>query len=105
MELGMSIIPRIPLFFFTTFVILTADLRSEIPLDSLRSYLQEYCYSCHGPDEQQGEQRFDHLSNDLTDPLTMEAWQGILDQINLGAMPPNQARNQAVLTPPGLWND
>lgn len=91
MELGMSIVPRITLFFFTTFVMLTADLRSEIPLDSLRSYLQEYCYSCHGPDEQQGEQRFDHLSNELTDPLTMEAWQGILDQINLGAMPPKSS--------------
>ncbi|MGC6549390.1 MAG: c-type cytochrome domain-containing protein, partial [Rubripirellula sp.] len=78
----MSILPRITLFLFTTFVILTADLRSESPLNSLKSYLQEYCYSCHGPDEQQGEQRFDHLSNDLTDPLTMEAWQGILDQIN-----------------------
>ncbi|MEE2642238.1 MAG: DUF1592 domain-containing protein [Planctomycetota bacterium] len=58
-------------------------------LDSLRTFLRQHCHSCHGPKKQEGELRFDTLGSDLSDLRTLETWQGILDQLNLGEMPPD----------------
>ena len=34
--------------------------------DDLRAFLQEHCYSCHGPEKQQAELRLDMLPFDLS---------------------------------------
>ena len=60
------------------------------PLDSVRPYLSQYCYGCHGAEEQEGDYRFDTLGADLAELQNLEAWQGILDQLNLGEMPPRE---------------
>ena len=59
-------------------------------LESQRTFLQKYCLECHGADKQKGDYRFDTLGTDLTDLGTLEIWQGILDQLNLGEMPPKK---------------
>jgi hypothetical protein len=51
----------------------------------LPSFLQRYCIDCHGPDKQKGDRAFHELS--LTDA---EALTDILDQLNLGEMPPDK---------------
>jgi len=55
---------------------------------TVRPFLKDNCYACHGPDEQMNDVRFDTLSADLSDQRTLEVWQDILDQLNLGEMPP-----------------
>ena len=60
-------------------------------LDSHRPFLKQYCYECHGAEKQKGDYRFDTLGNELTDLPTLESWQAILDQLNLGEMPPKKA--------------
>ncbi|MBT4013744.1 MAG: DUF1592 domain-containing protein [Planctomycetaceae bacterium] len=59
-------------------------LRAELP----ETFLKQYCYKCHGSDKQQAERRFDTLPTTIGDYRQQEQWQDIVDQINLGEMPP-----------------
>ncbi|MEM7231203.1 MAG: DUF1592 domain-containing protein [Planctomycetota bacterium] len=61
------------------------DLRAK-----LGGFLETHCYDCHGPEKQKGEYRFDTLTGDLGEIETLEIWQNILDQLNLGEMPPKK---------------
>ena len=65
-------------------------------LKGLKPFLQKYCISCHGPEKQKNDRRFDTLATDLTTREVLEAWQEMLDQVNLGEMPPKKK------TQPGL---
>ena len=65
-------------------------LGADSALEAHKPFLKAHCFECHGPDKQKGELRFDTLGNDLSDLHTLEAWQGILDQLNLGEMPPKK---------------
>lgn len=72
------------------FVVLgtNTELPAESPLENLRPFLLQYCDACHGSEKQSGDYRFDTLGTDLADLSNLETWQGVLDQVNLGAMPP-----------------
>ena len=61
---------------------------AESHFDAPRDFLKEYCFDCHGAEKQKGDYRFDTLGTDFSDLSTLETWQGILDQLNLGEMPP-----------------
>jgi hypothetical protein len=63
---------------------------AESALSELKPFLKKHCYDCHGPEKQKGDYRFDTLGTDLTQVDTLETWQNILDQINLGEMPPKK---------------
>ena len=65
-------------------------------LKGLKPFLQKYCISCHGPEKQKNDRRFDTIATDLTNREVLEAWQEMLDQVNLGEMPPKKK------TQPGL---
>jgi hypothetical protein len=60
-------------------------------LTTLKPFLETHCYDCHGAEKQKGDSRFDKLGTDLTKIETIETWQNILDQLNLGEMPPKKA--------------
>jgi hypothetical protein len=59
-------------------------LQAELP----ETFLKQYCYKCHGADKQQAERRFDTLPTTIKDFRQQEQWQDIVDQLNLGEMPP-----------------
>jgi len=61
----------------------------------VRPFLKQYCLGCHGVKKQQGERRFDQLTLDFSKPQNGELLQEILDQLNLGEMPPEDARQPA----------
>ena len=63
--------------------------RSGSLLKHSRPFLKKHCIECHGPEKQEGDYRFDLLKNDHSDLPTV-SWQGILDQLNLGEMPPKK---------------
>ena len=65
---------------------------AESPLEDVRPFLKDYCLECHGSKEQKGDYRFGTLGFNLSDLETIETWQGILDQLNLGEMPPRENR-------------
>lgn len=78
------------------FVILLSSLltfaafAAESPLSELKPFLKKHCFDCHGAEKQKGDHRFDTLGADLTHIETLETWQNILDQLNLGEMPPKK---------------
>jgi hypothetical protein len=56
--------------------------------DLPRQFLSTYCIDCHGPDTQKSDRRFDDLGDAITDLHQLELWQEVVDQLNLGDMPP-----------------
>ena len=57
-------------------------------LEAVKPFLQKHCIRCHGGEVQKAELRFDQLNHELKDIESIEVWQGILDQLNRGEMPP-----------------
>src|SRR5687768_13695854 len=73
---------------------LAAD--TGLPLDAstdgtLRTFFATYCKECHGPEKQKGDRRFDELRLPVQSPDTLIELQDIIDQLNLGEMPPAKA--------------
>ena len=54
----------------------------------LSPFLNQHCVACHGPKEQSADRRFDKLSFDFSNSRNGELLQEVLDQLNLGQMPP-----------------
>lgn len=61
----------------------SADFQTKVA-----PFLKTYCVRCHGENEQNGERRFDELSPGISDSNSLAEYQDILDQLNLGEMPP-----------------
>ncbi len=59
---------------------------------SLQAFLNTYCTKCHGAEKQKGDRRFDRLKLPVTDADSLVLLQDVIDQINLGDMPPRTAR-------------
>ncbi len=54
----------------------------------VKPLLSKYCFKCHGEQIQKGERRFDELVSTIENDDTFVDMQDILDQLNLGQMPP-----------------
>ena len=59
---------------------------------TLKPFLSTYCTGCHGAKQQKGERRFDVLPAAIDGDNTLIDYQDILDQLNLGNMPPEEAK-------------
>lgn len=57
-------------------------------------YLKNYCVACHGPGQQKGDLRLDGLSRDFTQGRAAGVWVEVMDRLNLGEMPPKDAKLQ-----------
>ena len=78
----------------TIVMIITSSLLGAVkgePFDSVKPFLKKYCTECHGAEVQENSKRFDNLKSDLNDLETLQLWQGIVDQLNLGDMPPKDS--------------
>lgn len=60
----------------------------------IRPFLMKYCVSCHGPNRQKAELRLDKLNPDMVNGSDADMWQEVLDLINVGEMPPEEAKTQ-----------
>ena len=77
--------------------LLSADVHAQEALhgnvpESVRGYLKEYCFRCHGPTAQKGDRRLDLLPKRIapgSDQATLV--EEALDAINRGDMPPAKA--------------
>lgn len=55
-------------------------------------FLATYCNDCHGSEKQKGDRRFDTLALPVAKVDTLIDLKDILDQINLGEMPPKKSK-------------
>lgn len=65
------------------------DAQSE---KAIRGFFGAYCQECHGPEKQKGDRRFDQLALPVAHSDTLIDLQDIIDQLNLGEMPPAKAK-------------
>lgn len=56
-----------------------------------RAFLREYCTECHNLEKQKGGLRLDDISFALDSIAGADKWQKILNQLNSGEMPPEEA--------------
>ncbi|MBT7817580.1 MAG: DUF1587 domain-containing protein, partial [Polaribacter sp.] len=52
-------------------------------------FLKQHCYQCHSAEEREADRRFDLLEFPLADENALIEFQDVLDQLNLGEMPPS----------------
>ena len=57
--------------------------------NEVQPVIENYCYKCHGEEKQKGEMRFDNLDWDMVNGFDGEKWNLMLNEINLGEMPPD----------------
>ena len=57
----------------------------------VQPFLKNYCISCHGPKNQKGEIRVDHLTADLSDRKEAQLWARMLEAMEFGEMPSDSA--------------
>ncbi|MDF1851470.1 MAG: DUF1592 domain-containing protein [Verrucomicrobiales bacterium] len=80
---------------FLFFVLATGRVSAE-PLvadrDTYESavvpFFEKHCYRCHGPEKEKGDLRLDTLEIDFANTSALGHWIEVMDNINLGDMPP-----------------
>ena len=60
-----------------------------------RVLLQNHCVKCHGAEKPRGKLRIDTLPFAITSIETAERWKKVLNALNSGAMPPDDAKQPA----------
>ena len=68
----------------------TLDLKKN-----LQPFINSYCIDCHGMNTQEGQVRFDRTEWQIKNNDTAQRWQDVLDQLNVGDMPPREAKQPA----------
>ena len=89
------LLPRLVILLLTLSPLHGATVSADDSLTRIKPFLKQHCFRCHGATKQKGDYRFDTLSTDLGKLETLEIWQGILDQLNLGEMPPRESPQPA----------
>ena len=56
--------------------------------NQIQPIIENYCYKCHGKKKQKGNLRFDTIDWDMINGVDAEKWSMMLNEINLGEMPP-----------------
>ena len=59
---------------------------------TVQPFLATYCNRCHGTKEPKGDRNFKRLRSVISDDNALVDYQDILDQLNLGEMPPTEER-------------
>ena len=70
------------------FMLINSTALADETLNQVTPFLKQHCHSCHGKNSPEGDIRLDNLDLNLSSVTTIEIWQNILDQMNLGEMPP-----------------
>ncbi|PHR90005.1 MAG: hypothetical protein COA78_35550 [Blastopirellula sp.] len=68
----------------------SAEETSSMDAKAVTQFLKTHCYDCHGVKKQSSDRRFDTLATEFKTIEQIDHWQDILDQINLGEMPPKK---------------
>ena len=59
-----------------------------------REFFKDYCVECHNAEKHKGKLRLDDISFSIESVEDADRWQKILNQLNSGEMPPDEAKQQ-----------
>lgn len=71
-----------------------AQAAPDLASPTIRTFLGTYCAECHGPEKQKADRRFDQLAFPIDRADALIEVQAIIDNLNLGEMPPDDADKQ-----------
>jgi len=57
--------------------------------NQIKPIIENYCYKCHGQEKQKGDISFYNIDWDMVNGFDAEKWNMMLNEINLGEMPPS----------------
>jgi len=61
----------------------------------VQPFLRQYCFDCHGEQKQMAGMRLDDLSPEISgETANADIWQELMDRVNLGEMPPEDAERR-----------
>ena len=82
---------KLSLGIFGLFFSALIHLYAKKDFDStITPFLQTHCFKCHGPEKQKADRRYDQLLHPIQNDDDLLLFQDILDQLNLGEMPPEE---------------
>ncbi len=82
---------KLSLGIFGLFFSALIHLYAEKDFDStITPFLETHCFKCHGPEKQKADRRYDQLLHPIQNDEDLLLFQDILDQLNLGEMPPEE---------------
>ena len=73
-------------------LVLVASLTAIGSDKEVSAFLTNHCVQCHGAKTQKADRRFDRLPTTIAKLDDLERYQEIVDQLNLGTMPPEGAK-------------
>ncbi|MFK8114064.1 MAG: DUF1592 domain-containing protein [Rubripirellula sp.] len=73
-------------------IIVPAIARGDEFRDTVKPFFASYCNGCHGSKDPKGDRRLDQLTSAISDDNELVDFQDVLDQLNLGEMPPDDAK-------------
>ena len=79
----------------TAFLSAFAEEPQAVLPEKHQALLKEHCLSCHDAEKQKGKFRVDALPLSITDTLSAERWQKVLNALNSGEMPPEDQKQPA----------
>jgi len=83
---------------FPLFVCLVRAPAAEAPRaqfdEKQREFFKDYCVECHNADKHKGKLRLDDISFSIETVEAADRWQKILNELNSGEMPPDEAKQQ-----------
>jgi hypothetical protein len=68
------------------------DAAEPVSPHAAQTFFADYCVKCHGPEKQKAERRLDQLPAAITTHDHLADFQDIIDQLNLGEMPPAEEK-------------
>ena len=88
---------RVQIPLWGTCILLNLVFRTAFAADAVmpetqRSFLKNNCVECHNAKKQKGKLRLDNVSFAINSIEQADRWQKILNQINAGEMPPQDAK-------------
>jgi hypothetical protein len=87
-----SVLAAVAVFLLSTGSASAAEVTHARFKEEHRAFLKDYCTECHNEEKQKGKVRLDQLSFTLDSVQGADLWQKILNQINSGEMPPEDAK-------------
>ena len=78
-------------YLFIFYLISISYLKSDNTFkEEIRPFLSEYCLDCHDNDSKKGGLNFEDLKSNFKVNGTSSAWEKILEQVEIGMMPPEK---------------
>lgn len=88
MNLGSRSLLRVAVVVVVVVLIGSTSWADETWESLVRPFFKTHCEHCHGPKKQQSDLRLDTLRADFDSPEQAESWIEVMDNLNLGEMPP-----------------